>query len=339
MTYAPPVSAGRTVRPAVWLGWLSVPTLVLAAALGLRTEGAWLYAPFIVSIVLFGLPHGAVDHLVLLRLDGSPLRLRPLVRVLAVYLAPGLAYLAFWFVAPVAAFVFFIAMTWFHWGQGDVHSLLVLTGGRHLRARWQRGLALVVRGGMPMLVPLLAFPETYLGVAQSVVGAILGDGAVASSVSPAVRLGAGAGFGLLVALHLAAGWAASTPATRRDWIVDAAETVMLAVFFATVHPLLAVGVYFCLWHAVRHLVRIALTASEAPPPVRVSGTGYLAHGVVMTVLALGLLAGLYLLVPVTPDSVGDLVGLYLLLISTLTLPHVWVVVRMDAEEGVFRRGG
>ncbi|NNF58273.1 MAG: beta-carotene 15,15'-dioxygenase, Brp/Blh family [Rhodothermaceae bacterium] len=321
----------------VGAGWLAVLLLTATAAAGAEPRGVGLYLPFALSIVLFGLPHGAVDHLVLLRLDNAPLRLWPLARVLATYLAIGLTYLACWFIAPVASFVFFIALTWFHWGQGDVHSLLALTGGRHLRSGWQRGLALVVRGGMPMLIPLLAFPDVYLDVAGSVVGAIT-DEPLTFQFSPLVRGATTFAFAGLCAVHVIAGWSASRRlGVQRDWAVDATETALLAVFFATVHPLLAVGVYFCLWHSVRHIARIVASPPAVPslPSVR-SWPSFFVQALPMTAIALAFLVGLYTLVPTTPSSLPDLVGLYLLLISTLTLPHVWVVARMDRAEGVWR---
>lgn len=334
-----PTPAGRA---AIAAGWLAVATLTLVTILGARPSGVWLYVPFVASVVLFGLPHGAVDHLVLLRLDGSPLRLRPLVRVLATYLAIGLGYLAVWFVAPVAAFVFFIALTWFHWGQGDVHSLLALTGGRHLPMRWQRVLALVVRGGMPMLVPLLAFPTVYLDVARSVVGVLSAEGVALDALSPAVRLAGAALFAGLGIAHLVVGWLASRRlAAQQDWVIDTAETVLLAVFFATVHPLLAVGVYFCLWHSVRHIARIVLSPPPRPSRSQItlgSWRSFFVQALPMTALALAFLVGLYALVPAAPASLPEWVGLYLLLISMLTLPHVWVVARMDRAEGVWRAG-
>lgn len=47
-------------------------------------------------------------------------------------------------------------------------------------------------------------------------------------------------------------------AQRRVWREDAFEIVLLAAFFALVPPVLAVGLYFCLWHSVRHVGRLML---------------------------------------------------------------------------------
>jgi Brp/Blh family beta-carotene 15,15'-monooxygenase len=323
-------------RAVVRVGWLAVlaPTLVMLA--GVEPTGLWVYIPFALSIVVFGLPHGAVDHLALLRLAGAPLRLRPLVGVLTTYLAIGLIYLACWFVAPLASLVFFIAMTWFHWGQGDVHSLLTLTGGRHLPTRWQRVLALVVRGGFPMLVPLLAFPAVYLDVVGWVVGAIDTGLAVGTGVPAVFRVGAAVGFAGLCLVHLGAGWLAAPRDARRGWAIDAFETALLAVFFATVHPLLAVGLYFCLWHSLRHIVRlIGVPGGYVPGAAARPWRAFALHAAPTTALALLFLVGLYALVPVAPDSLDDAIGLYLVLIAVLTLPHVWVVLRMDRAEHVW----
>jgi len=327
------------VRAVVAAGWLAVLVPALVVLAGVEPTGAWVYAPFVLSIVVFGLPHGAVDHLVLLRLAGAPLSPRPLLGVLTTYLAIGLLYLACWFVAPLASFVFFIAMTWFHWGQGDVHSLLALTGGRHLPTRWQRVLALVVRGGFPMLVPLLAFPAVYLDVAGWVVGAIDADLAIGGGIAPGFRVGATVAFAALCVVHLLAGWRTTPSGERRGWTIDAVETGLLALFFATVHPLLAIGLYFCLWHSLRHIVRLTEMPGYVPATTGRPWRAFALHAAPTTALALLFLVGLYALVPVTPASLDDAIGLYLILIAVLTLPHVWVVLRMDRAEHVWNAAG
>ena len=325
-------------RAVVWTGWLALLLPVCIVLLGAEPAGLWIYVPFVLSVVAFGLPHGAVDHLALLRLAGAPLRPRPLVGVLATYLAIGLAYLAGWFVAPLAAFVWFIALTWFHWGQGDVHSLLTLTGGHHLPTRWQRVLALVVRGGCPMLVPLLAFPSVYLDVAAWVIGTIEADLAPATQIAPTIIQGATVGFAVLCLVHLGAGWNAAPHGHRRGWIVDAFETVLLVVFFATVHPLLAIGLYFCLWHSLRHIVRLIGVPGGYVPgtPSAHAWRAFARYAAPTTAVALLFLAGLYAFVPVTPTTIEGAIGLYLVLIAVLTLPHVWVVLKMDRAEHVWR---
>jgi Brp/Blh family beta-carotene 15,15'-monooxygenase len=82
----------------------------------------------------------------------------PVILVGLLYLVLGGLYLALWFAAPVAAFALFVALTWFHWGGGDLHALSALSRqGWVSHGQTRRALTLLVRGGLPMLVPLLAF--------------------------------------------------------------------------------------------------------------------------------------------------------------------------------------
>ncbi|MEM6785530.1 MAG: Brp/Blh family beta-carotene 15,15'-dioxygenase [Bacteroidota bacterium] len=331
-----PRAASRLV---LVLGWSSIALLTAASALGAEPTGLWLYAPFVASLVAFGLPHGAVDHVVLLRLRDASFQPGPLLRVLTPYLALSVAYLAVWFVAPVAAFVSFIALTWVHWGQGDVHSVLALAGGGHLRHRWQRILALVVRGALPMFVPLLAFPEVYLAVADSVAGVIAPNTGLPTTIPDAVRVGGALAYAGVLVVYFAAGWRVARTTHRRAWMLDAGEVLLLTAFFAQVHPLLAIGVYFCLWHALRHIVRLTTVTLPRPSTAQRGWLGsaraFVLHAVPTTALALAFLVGLYWIVPERPATLDEFIGLYLVLIAVLTLPHVWVVARMDAAERVW----
>lgn len=130
----------------------------------------WLQVvPFGASLLVFGLAHGAVDHLAVGRVGTLDHPRRP---VAALYLVCGGTYLLVWLVAPVIAAVVFIALTWYHWGQGDLYTLLSSVGGTHLRSRLQRGATVLVRGGLPMLVPLLAAPDTYMAVVRGLVAVV-----------------------------------------------------------------------------------------------------------------------------------------------------------------------
>jgi len=177
--------------------------------------------------------------------------------VSVLYLSLGSFYLALWFAAPVAAFVLFIALTWFHWGQGDLYALVAFVSGEagYPTDRTRRAWTLLVRGGLPMLVPLLAFPEAYHAVAEITVGLFVpGDAdGLSWAFGPSFRLLVGAAFALFALGVLGSNYAsAKKRGALGVWRVDAAETALLALYFSLVPPMLAVGLYFCLWHAPRH---------------------------------------------------------------------------------------
>lgn len=306
--------------------------LPFAAGFELPERLDWVqYVPFAVSLLIFGLPHGAVDHLVPGRLTGRGVSAGSVAAVVLLYLALGGSYFALWTVVPVVCFALFVLITWLHWGQGDLYSSRAFLGLEGPPV----GLAIVVRGALPMLVPLLAFPEAYAGVGESLV-MLFGEGDVSFPQIPAsggLRL---AGTVMLAGLAVLYLW--RLPARggpRRAVAAEAGEILLLALYFACVPPILAVGVYFCLWHAPRHIARLALldgvsASSLAAGDVLPALTRFARDAAPLTLAALGLLAALYLYLPRGAPLAG-----YLVLISVLTLPHVALVAWMDRRQGVW----
>lgn len=302
------------------------------------------FAPFVASLVFFGFPHGALDHLVPARMSDTSLA-RSLAVVAAGYAVLGGAYTVWWFLAPVSAFVFFILLTWAHWGQGDLYALLAFAAVEHLPTRIERGLAVVVRGGLPMLVPLVFHPTEYQRVAVAAVGLFAdGDAALAGLFTLDARIAAGVGFGLVTLASIAAGaWRVAGGADRRGWMTDAGEVGLLWLYFAVVPPIFGIGLYFCFWHATRHLSRLALI-DAAPDGARTAlergdlraALRRLARDATpMTVGGLAVVAVLLVGVPRAASGPDALLAVYLVGIAVLTLPHVAVVTWMDREQNVW----
>lgn len=318
-----------------------VAGLTVLFAAGVTVPEYLVYAPFVVSLVFLGVPHGALDHLIPARLMPRISTVASVLTVGLLYLVLGTAYLALWFSVPGAAFVLFIALTWFHWGQGDLWYLLAIGRAEHLRGTAARLLTLLVRGGLPMLVPLLAFPDAYRRVAGGAAG-LFGAGIPPDAwvFEPAFRISAGSVFTVLVLLSLAIPLRNSTT-SRSAWRIDAVETLLLAAYFVLVPPVLAVGVYFCLWHAPRHIARLMLldkgsvSALERGRIAR-AAAAFARDSAPLTLAAIVLLAGLYLAVPERVAGMQSLLEVYLVGISLLTLPHVAVVSWMDFRQRTWR---
>ena len=337
--------------------------LVVVCAAGVRIPESMQYLPFAVSLVVLGLPHGALDHVVLSRVARRLPDARAMASVSLLYLAVGGAVVLLWFLAPGVAFIVFILMTWFHWGQGDLH-VEAMRESEAVPSRLTRAGMLTLRGALPMIVPLIAFPQVYLGVFRDTTGVIadpLVDVTPFFESSEVRLLITGALLVLTVLTFIGTArrrWA--SVAGRRAWWGDLGEVLLLAAFFTTVPPILAVGLYFCLWHSLRHIVRLSLldpgsrTPANAPGPDRAPGFGpalrpgstlrfgtalrrFALQSAPITAIALGLLVVLFLVVPQAGLGNGALLGLYLVLISALTLPHVVVVTIMDARQDVWGR--
>ena len=323
---------------------MTLPLIVIALAIrfGLVVDDlpqAVEYAPFVVSVLLFGLPHGAVDHLMPVRLGEASLR-RSLAVVGVVYAILGGLYLAVWAVSPALALVAFIGLTWFHWGQGDVFALRAFGEAEHIWTRSDRWAAIIVRGGLPMLVPLLGQPEGYRRVVNGIIA--LFDPAATAALSPLfrldTRLALGVGFGaftlsslLWTARHV---WDSDTSATGIAW--DAVEIGVLWAFFWLVPPVFAVGLYFAVWHSVRHIGRLAIVDPESRAALDAGEWPtalwrFYRDATPLTIASLALFAGLYVWVP-TDGSLTALLAIYLVGIAVLTLPHVAVVTWMDRQQ-------
>lgn len=330
------VAASYSVRP----GWVALAVVGLFSVLVGEIPLTYQYLPLVVSVVLIGLPHGAVDHLVLPRQREESLSVRWLAVVGGIYLLFGLAYGLVWFQFPVAAFVFFICLTWFHWGQGELYPLIELLDAAYVREPIQQLLTIVVRGGAPMVLPLVAFPHQYEFVAASLIG--LFDPATATALTPlfesGTRLAVAAIYGTVAVVTILRGSALAT--NREAWLVDAGEVIGLSLFFLVVPPVLAIGVYFCFWHSLRHVIRTVLVHDRSVAAVerrQLSTVAWqFAHDATpMTAGALALLGSLFVLVPESPGGTPELVALYLVLIAVLTLPHAVIVSWLDREQAIY----
>lgn len=321
---------------------LLVLVVTTAFAAGLRVPETVQYLPFAASLVLFGLPHGALDHLVPARLAGRPATTRDLFGVGLLYVCLGGAVLALWSVAPAAAFVLFVSVTVFHWGTGDLHALVSFgPAGLGAVGRPTRIFLSLVRGAIPMLVPLLAFPGDYRAVASET-SKLFGESAagIAWIFSPPSRVALGTALAVLLMLSLLSAARDLPGGRRRAALSLSAETLLLVLFFAVVPPVLAVGLYFTLWHAPQHIARLVLLDRPGRRSSRAgcSGTALVRFGrdaAPLTAVALGLLAVLSFVAPGTSGSPGSLLALYLVLVSALTIPHTAVVWYMDRRQGIW----
>lgn len=338
---------GRPVR-LLFLGLALLAALGTAASVSIPPELR--YLPLALSVGLFGLPHGAVDHLVPARLRSDRGALTSTRRSVAAvgfaYLLLGGAYVLVWLWAPRIAALAFIVLTVLHWGQGDVWVLVELLEAAHLRSRAVRVATLLVRGGLPMLVPLLAFPGRYREVVAAWVALFNVPLDLPWLFAPRTRAALGVGFALLTLGTLAAGRVSTRddPSSHHAWRVDAAETGLLWAYFLLVPPLVAVGLYFTCWHALRHIARLVLL--DPPEELRTNPLGvaswlrragrrFARDAAPLTLLSLVLLVGFGTVIPASVRTVPEYAALYLVFVSVVTLPHVVVVVVMDYVDGVW----
>ena len=111
-----------------------LPLLGIFALVGLGSSEwpiVWQLLPFYLSLFILGMPHGAADHLLLWGLTGKDSISFKIVSLL-VYVSISGLYLFAWGIWPVYSAVFFLALTIFHWGQGDRYLTARLHGAGYL---------------------------------------------------------------------------------------------------------------------------------------------------------------------------------------------------------------
>ncbi|WP_264555402.1 Brp/Blh family beta-carotene 15,15'-dioxygenase [Halocatena marina] len=355
----------RVAARPVWILLVGLITVTLASSELNLAVPVWIqYIPLLSSVVILGLPHGAVDHLAPARTAGLQVTYRGLIAIGLLYTIFGGVYGILWSFYPETSAVMFIALTWFHWGQGDLYALALL-GAQYLDSRLRRVATVVIRGGLPMLVPLLAFPDDYRTIVSAWVALFGSNFELMWLFSAPVRAGLGIVFSLLILVTMVSDyWSASEAAsgTRTAWNgkvsqtadekldihpvdvwwIDVGETVLLYVYFLVVPPLIAVGVYFCFWHSLRHIIRLLAVDTGAQAALVRGDTVQVLirfgrEAAPLTILSFGLLSVVVILVPVTLTSTLELISMYLVFISILTLPHVIVVLFMDVSQGLWSK--
>jgi len=275
------------------------------SAEALEQLGPWV---FLASIVLFGLPHGAVDHLVIASLSDEPLFSARVALYILGYIALVAVTLGLWLAAPLVVFAGFILLTWFHWGQGDAWFVPSRDGD------WW--LTVAFRGSLPMLVPLVAFPEAYASVADAFIAAAGAEVDTAPYIHM-LRIPAAATVALLGVLRIL------RLSDARERSAELFESGLLVLAFSVVQPVFAIALYFCFWHAPRHILRLA---DDLYRQTWAGLAQALVAAIPLTLVSIAFLVGVFWFV-----ESEDLFSVYLALIAALTVPHVVVVTWMDVK--------
>ncbi len=331
---SPPVCG---VEP-VWMHQAARGGAMIALAGGLFQvvfgfdEGAMAFLPLAISALLFGLPHGAIDHLVALGLGGKRLNTRNVFSVAGLYLLLSILYGCLWLAAPGLALLGFLLMTTYHWGTADTtFDSLRFPDGALPKQRLFRLSHSALRGAIPMGLPLLFFPRQSTDFLLSCLSLF------ADQPDPDIHLygvWVGAFIGLLLGAELWMLWQHRSANGSRSLLL---ETAILVAIFTLLPPLIAIGWYFCLWHGLRHVLRLCRygnTPKVDPSGLRALGLFYY-RALPFTFVSLLFLGLLRLGLP-TGETPMQWVALYLVLISTLTFPHILLVEWMDQNRR--RRG-
>lgn len=275
---------------------LAVPALALTALLPWQL--GWLCA--LAAIIVLGVPHGALDS----EIARAVLHPRFGQAWFPIFSLPYLSLFGFvlvaWHVAPLCTLAAFLAASVWHFGSEDAGP------GNYLES--------LVRGGLPIALPLLVHPAATTLVFASI--------AATPIAQPPEWLWATA----LCWLALAAAWVGRmlvNGSWRSLWTPG-----LLGCAFLALPPLTAFAIYFVCIHAPAHTAALIGNSRRAPRVHDKRSAMLLALPITGLTLAIG--AALW---PLYAGPLPErLLALTIQVLAALTLPHMLLDAWMTARE-------
>ena len=295
--------------------------LLTLLTIGLGVWGGLSFGPaaftiLFVAVVLTGMPHGAIDHLVAAQLYGLEFTWADQAKFYGGYLALMALYSVFWVVAPVWSLWVFLVMTMYHFGQADL-------------AYWELSpvparLVYLSRGLFLIGLPIAAFPGLVDPIFDAIAGVRPTAWPLLSTQPMSVFVGLVGQHVLVLGAAALMGKAGGGKAGR-----EALNVTVLATLFGTVHPLVAFAVYFGLWHSLGHILELLrfFRRREGTPATI---PDFYRKAALFTILPFVGLAGLYWATQAF-GSTDQMIGLLFIIIAVMTLPHMVIVERLYRE--------
>lgn len=315
------MSPGALSTAAVWSRRLAVGTVLVTGGhlIGVPALSASVVWAIVGLGLVAGIPHGAVDHLMAIRLA----RGRPLVVIVAGYAAVAAVVWAMLRWAGPAALVAVVALSAVHFGLGELEVSRRLTGWLPARPV---AVATVVAGCGALALPLARSGEQFSAVAA----AVSPDLAHLLAATP-LQIG-------VIAVWLVCAVVAMVAAVRDGHPVIALDILLIGALGMLAPPLVAFAVWFGGWHALRHCARL-LTVEPGCATMLADGRRRAAVQRLVRLAALPSLAVLAVVaalawVTLAAPEPTEAVAEALRVLLALTVPHMVVVFWLDRSGDV-----
>lgn len=273
----------------------------LAKGLGLGIATLFLVLPnlpqeiqlfiFALIILLVGIPHGGIDHLI----HNPTITPRGLARFILRYLLLMLGYGLMWWILPLVALIAFLGMSAYHFGQS--HFL------EQGKLENKEGLLYLLKGAFFLF--LILFGDWSM--TQKILSSM-----ISMDLSEEFRLGF-LGF-LLVSSLIAQGFS-----TKPFGLTDGLDYLILAPILYFSPLLIGFSVYFGFWHSLPSMLAEYAYLRNIPAfnsPLKFGKQLLPFSGISLVGIAAILVVGLEFLAP------NQLYLLFFVLISLISLPHI-----------------
>ncbi len=268
------------------------------------------------SVLVVGLPHGALDHRVGQRVLSAWRLPDSLGWFVGLYLAVGLAVLLLWYVFPLGTILVFFGVSAWHFGLEEDG-----VASRNFREQLGR-LAL---GGMVIWVPCLCQPDHVRELLQTIMPT---EQSWAAEAAVALVGGWWPLWVLLCLDHCLWSQVVAAPAAPASrWAVLLVDRTLrvaaLGATMAVVHPLVSFTLYFCGWHSIRGLRQLYVDFGD-------SVVSFVAQLLPFTLAAIALFLGGAALGFIELGWRESLIRVSFLGLSAVAIPHLLLHVAAQA---------
>lgn len=278
---------------------------LLAILGGLLIPKEWVQhniAIFAVALILGGIPHGASDYLIFQRLlaQKDSLYSRSIFSLL--YLSIIVAYGFLWWFYPLVAFLFFIVLSLYHFGQSNWEYV------NFPNSFWQ-AFTYLLWGGLVVGFPVLVYHEQASLIIFEITGSTFSPNNFRWPIL----------FGLLMfnILNITYLWEAKC-IDKSGFNKEIINLLVLVSLFLTTPLLIGFGVYFVFWHSLGTIFDQLAILKQTDHSYDLKK--YLKKLVPFTIMAFVGLGLFYWLLGDRMDY-GLNLGALFLFISIITVPH------------------
>lgn len=299
-------------------GWFALITLafLVPSWLGYRLSAEADVGMMLLLVALFGIPHGAIDHVIYNHTKAQPDRGRQLLmRFFVPYLGLLLAMGAGWLLWADGMFWIFLLTAAFHFGQSQLHSIGV---AERQPLKW----LLYISWGSLLLSHLwLTHWHSQVPVLRPVFAWNFSPDAALYNTVAAVRIASAVGVLLLLGYCSARRWM-TVPQLLQELLVLA--LLVLTIQYCSMYT--AFALYFGLWHSLRVIITEYYFLRSSV------GAGYSWRRFVQSFLPFSLLSFIGLALFFAAQqlfsfSISPFL-LFLMFISALTAPHAIIMSGM-----------
>lgn len=271
------------------------------------------YYIFAFIIVLVGIPHGAVDHIVSSRIYNLSNEITDQIKFYVPYLLLILIMGFTWYLTPIIGFIIFLMTTIYHFGQADIERL-----------KFPNKIKLplyISRGVMLMGLVIFVKPSVSFPIMETIMGIDISTKAIAFEFNDFFSAIAVAQHFILLILVLISFQNHSKQ--KVGYIVG--DAVLTASLFWFSEPIIAFAIYFGCWHSLGHIEELQHFLSSQNKHWDI--TEFIKDAWLFTTLSI---FGLFVLYKLNQSfgSEEQMLALLFILISALTLPHMIVVELM-----------